>query len=235
MIYGGGRDAKGQQVFPGMVPGAEDGPNGWTSWIIGRAPGQSAIAAFVDDYFRYMVFNNPTWSSFSAKPGAALHAAEQNTARDLNATDPDLSRFASRGGKLILYHGWNDPAISAVNTVQYYQAVQHAMGSKAGSFIRLYMAPGMQHCGGGPGPNSFGQSGTTTARGDKRGIYSALEQWVEKGTIPGDIIATKYIDDNSSKGIQMTRPLCPYPQIARYNGSGDKNDASSFTCAASAN
>jgi Tannase and feruloyl esterase len=234
MIYGGGRNTKGQQVFPGLVPGAEDGPGGWTSWITGRAPGQSAIGAFVDDYFRYMVLENPTWTSFSADVGTALPLATQKTARDLNATDPDLGRFASRGGKLILYHGWNDPAISALNTVHYYEAVQHAMGTeKAGSFVRLYMVPGMQHCTGGPGPNSFGQLGTTTARGDQRGIYSALEQWVEKGMTPGDIIATKYVDNNSSKGVQITRPICPYPQIARYNGSGDKNDASSFTCSAS--
>jgi hypothetical protein len=93
------------------------------------------------------------------------------------------------------------------------------------------MVPGMQHCISGPGPSWFGQGGTITAKGPERGIYAALEQWVETGTAPDSIIATKYIGDNSSKGVQMTRPLCPYPQVAKYNGSGDVNDYASFTCA----
>jgi feruloyl esterase len=92
------------------------------------------------------------------------------------------------------------------------------------------MVPGMQHCSGGPGPNQFGQLGTTTARGDKYGVFDALEQWVEKGTAPGQIVATKYVEDNPGKGVQSTRPLCPYPQIAQYKGTGDTNDAASFTC-----
>jgi feruloyl esterase len=114
IIYAGGRNARGEQMFPGLMPGAEDGPNGWASWIMGRAPGQSAIGAFGDDYFRYMVFDDPVWSSLSANVDAAVHTADEKTAHALNATDPDLHGFASRGGKLILYHGWNDPAIAPV-------------------------------------------------------------------------------------------------------------------------
>ena len=236
MIYAGGRSAKGELIFPGLMPGAEDGPNGWGSWLMGRAPGQSAIGAFVDDYFRYMVFDNPTWSSLSGNVDAAVHTAEEKTAHVLNATDPNLNPFASRGGKLILYHGWNDPAIAPLNTVNYYRAVQNAMGAqKAGNAVRLYMVPGMQHCIGGPGATWLGQLGTTTARGDKHGIYDALERWVEKDTAPGQIFATKYVEDNPAKGVQLTRPLCPYPQIARYKGAGDTSDAASFTCAAPAN
>lgn len=235
MIYAGARDANGKQIFPGLMPGAEDGPNGWSSWIMGRSPGQSAIGAFVDDYFRYMVLDDPTWSSLSGNVDTAVRTADERTAHALNATDPDLTRFASRGGKLILYHGWNDPAIAPLNTVSYYQAVRSKMGSeKAGSFVQLYMVPGMQHCAGGPGPNWIGQGSTVTAGGDKHGIYDALEHWVEKGMAPGHIVATKYADDNPAKGVRMTRPLCPYPQIAQYNGTGDKNDAANFTCAAPA-
>ncbi len=92
------------------------------------------------------------------------------------------------------------------------------------------MAPGMQHCTSGPGPNWLGQGGTTTAKGPEHGIYSALEQWVEKGIAPDTIIATKYVGDNPSKGVQMTRPLCPYPQTAVYKGSGDTSDYTNFTC-----
>jgi feruloyl esterase len=233
MIYAGGRNAKGKQIFPGLMPGAESGPNGWSSWIMGRGPGHSTINAFVEDYFRYMVLDRPTWSSLSGNIDTAVRAAEERTAHALDATDPDLTRFASRGGKLILYHGWNDPAIAPLNTVKYYQAVQSTMGfQKADSFVKLYMVPGMQHCAGGPGPNWLGQGSTITARGDKHGIYDALEHWVEKGTAPSHLVATKYTDDTPAKGVQMTRPLCVYPQLARYNGTGDTNDAANFTCAA---
>jgi feruloyl esterase len=92
------------------------------------------------------------------------------------------------------------------------------------------MVPGMQHCIGGPGPSSFGQLGTTTAKGPEHGVYDALEQWVEKGAAPGAIVATKYVEDNSAKGVRMTRPLCPYPQIAVYKGAGDSNDYTNFDC-----
>jgi feruloyl esterase len=185
----------------------------------------------MENYFRYMVFEDPTWNPLTAKVDTALQTADEKTARALNATETDLHNFQARGGKLILYHGWNDPAISPANSINYYNGVIHAMGAPAAEgFVRLYMVPGMQHCMGGPGPNSFGQLGTTTAKGPEHGIYDALEQWVEKGTAPGAIVATKYIDDNSAKGVRMTRPLCSYPQIAIYKGTGDSNDYASFDC-----
>jgi feruloyl esterase len=94
------------------------------------------------------------------------------------------------------------------------------------------MIPGMQHCVGGPGATWFGQLGTVTSKGPKHGIYTALEDWVEKDTAPGEIIATKYQQDNPTKSVQMTRPLCAYPQVAKYKGSGDPNDSANFVCAA---
>jgi feruloyl esterase len=90
----------------------------------------------------------------------------------------------------------------------------------------------MGHCTGGPGPNWFGQLGTVTAKGPKHGIYDALEDWVEKGTPPAEIIATKYENDSPHGKVEMTRPLCPYPQQIKYNGSGDTNEYSSFSCVA---
>jgi feruloyl esterase len=99
-------------------------------------------------------------------------------------------------------------------------------------FLRFFMVPGMQHCGGGPGPNSFGQRGNAPPFDPAHNIYSALEQWVEKGVAPGTIIATKYVDDsNPAQGVKMTRPLCTYPQVAKYKGAGDANDAANFVCA----
>ena len=122
-----------------------------------------------------------------------MKLAEEKTASALNATDADLKPFKARGGKLIVYHGWNDPAIPALNTVNYYQSVAGKMGQgDADSFVRLYMVPGMQHCGGGPGPGSFGQFGPQTFDDPQHSMHAALEQWVEKGAAPSTIIASKY-------------------------------------------
>ncbi len=232
-LYAGGQDSRGEQIFPGFMPGGET--SGWAQWLMGPGPGGSASAIYLENYFRYMVFEDPAWNPLTAKVDAAERRADEKTAHALNATDPDLSRFASRGGKLILYHGWSDPAISPLNSVNYYNSVVKASGAqKAADFIRLYMVPGMQHCIGGPGPSSFGQLGTKTAQGPEHGIYTALEEWIEKGTAPAEVIATKYVEDKPTKGAQMTRPLCPYPQIAKYKGGGDTNDYRNFTCTAPA-
>jgi hypothetical protein len=232
-LYAGGQDSHGRQIFPGYVPGAEDGPNGWAPWITGTGPGKASGPVYAENYFRYMVFDDPTWNPLSANVEMTEAMADEKTAAILNATDADLGRFKARGGKLILYHGWNDPAISPLNTINYYKSVVAKMGSEnADSFVRLYMVPGMQHCFPGPGPNWFGQTGHPTAKGKAYGVFDAVEEWVEKGTAPGDIIATKYVDDDPSKGVQMTRPLCPYPQIAKYKDTGDTNDAANFVCRA---
>jgi Tannase and feruloyl esterase len=141
----------------------------------------------------------------------------------LNAVDPDLQAFKKRGGKLLLSHGWNDSTVAPMATVNYYQSVVAKMGSKsAADFMRLYMAPGMRHCGGGPGPNAFGQP-----------MMAALQHWVEDGVAPGAIIATKYkTDDDPASGVIRTRPLCPYPQVARYKGTGSTDEAANFACKA---
>ena len=231
-LYAGGQDSHGNQIFPGFIPGGEN--SGWAQWIVGPGPGGSAGTAYGENYFRYMVFEDPTWNALTANVDLAEKRADEKTARALNATDPDLSRFQARGGKLILYHGWNDPAISPLNTINYYNSVLKVEGTQqAESFVRLYMIPGMQHCLGGPGASSFGQLGTTTTKGQEHGIYAALEEWVEKNTPPGDVIGTKYIDDSPAKGAMLTRPICPYPQVAKYNGSGAVTDSASFVCTAS--
>jgi feruloyl esterase len=233
-LYAGGRNSHEATIFPGYAPGAEDGRGGWVPWLIGNGPGGSSSSLYMENYFRYMVFDDPTWNPLTAKVDNAIQTADEKTAHALNATETDLHGFQSRGGKLILYHGWNDPAISPINTINYYNGVLHAMGApSAATFVRLYMVPGMQHCIGGPGPSSFGQLGTTTAKGSEHGMYDALEQWVESGTAPGPIAATKYVDDNPAKGARMIRPLCPYPQVAVYKGAGDSNDYANFDCEAS--
>ena len=234
-LYAGGVNKRGKQIFPGFMPGAEDGPSGWSQWITGSSPGKASASLYIENYFRYMVFENPTWNLLTANVDLAVQSADEKTASLLNATDPDLRRFQARGGRLILYHGWNDPAISPMNTINYYKSVEATMGrQKAENLVRLYMVPGMQHCFSGPGPNSFGQLGRTTAKGPEYGIFNILEKWVEENAAPGEVIATKYVDDDPAKGVQMTRPLCPFPQIAKYRGTDDTNDSANFVCAAAA-
>lgn len=230
-LYEGPRDTKGALIFPGYLPGAEEGDGGWGLWITGQAPGKSLLFAFGTGYFSNMVYEKSDWDYKSTKVNDGLKAAEAKTAKILNATNPDLSAFKARGAKLILYHGWNDAAISALNTINYYNSVASKMGqTETQTFSRLYMVPGLQHCGGGPGANSFGQLGQG-APDPQHNIELALEEWVEKGIAPSEIVATKYVDDDPAKGVKFTRPLCSYLQVAKFKGTGDPNDATNFVCA----
>jgi feruloyl esterase len=123
----------------------------------------------------------------------------------------------AHGGKLILYHGWNGQLIAPQNSIDYFKSVTKAMGgtSKVSESVRLFTAPGMGHCAGGPGPNTFDALG-------------ALEQWVEQGKAPDQIIASH----NAGGRVDRTRPLCPYPQVAKYKGAGSTGDAANFVCRA---
>ena len=231
-IYAGPSDATGAQIYPGLLPGAEDGPGGWGVWITGSAPGKSLIHAFGVGFFSDMVFEKTDWSYRETTVAEIVKAADSKLAKTLNATDPNLSAFKTRGGKLILYHGWNDPAISAVNTVNYYQSVVDVMGQDGfDSFARVYMVPGMQHCGGGVGADSFGENGPWPGLHDPhQSLQVSMEQWVEKGTAPKEIVATKFSGPMNTGRAEMTRTLCAYPRVAKYKGSGDEHDASNFVC-----
>jgi hypothetical protein len=237
-LYAGAHDSAGKLVFPGYLPGSEVGFNGWATWITGPVPDRTLMLAFGYGYFSDMVYGDSKWDLKSFNVDDGLKAAVEKTSQALDSTNPDLKPFADRGGKLILYHGWNDPAISALNTIDYYQNVLSVTGEpKTESFVRLYMAPGVQHCLGGPGPDSFGQFGWTPNGGPndpQHDMYSALEQWVEKGVAPDKVIATKYEGEGSKRHQTMTRPLCPFPEAAKYKGSGDTSDAANFVCAAPA-
>jgi feruloyl esterase len=232
-LYAGPTNSKGTRIFPGRVVGGEEGPGGWGLWVTGGAPGTSLMYQFTTGFFTDMVFDDPKWDYKTFNFDTGVKLADDRQAANLNSNNPDMKAFEKRGGKLIIYHGWSDAAISAYNTLDYYNSVIDAMGEKeAASFVRLFMAPGMQHCAGGPGPSSFGQGGPGTGVADpQHNIYSALEQWVEKGVAPERLVATKYVNDmNPAQGVKLTRPLCAYPLRAKYKGSGDPNDEANFDC-----
>ncbi|HNY42458.1 MAG TPA: tannase/feruloyl esterase family alpha/beta hydrolase, partial [Bryobacteraceae bacterium] len=235
IIYGGTRTADGKSAARGYAMGGEAEPGGWASWITGKAPEQAAMFSFGINFFKNMVYNDPSWDYRKFDAGREMKAAEQKAAPALDAANPDLRRFQARGGKLILYHGWSDAAIPAQSIIDYYQSVQKKLGAKRmAGFVRLFMVPGMQHCGGGSGANSFGQN--NPAQGNPReNISAALEQWVEQGIAPEEIIATRFKPGTSPPSVEKTRPLCAYPNVAVYKGSGDTNDAANFSCQAPGN
>jgi feruloyl esterase len=247
-IYRGLQNSKREQLFPGYVPGGEEGEEGWKAWILGSAaPDQALNYIFGLGVFRDMVFDDPSWDFRMVKPERAIQMADKKVGPIIDTQQSNLQWFKDHGGKLILYHGWSDPETPGLMAIDYYNAVLATMGSEdADAFVRLYMAPGMQHCYGGPGPNFFGQFDLSALGGNpqqipiatdpEHNIFSALEQWVESSAAPGPIIATKFLNDlDPAQGVRMTRPLCPYPQIAKYRGPGDTNNAANFVCSRTGN
>jgi feruloyl esterase len=230
-LYAGGRNAHGQ-IFPGYSPGGEAEFGGWAVWITGPAPERSLMYIFGTQFYKNMVFDSAAWDYHTFNADRDTKSADDKQSGNLNATDANLDRFRERGGKLILYHGWSDAAIAPENTIDYYDSVAAKMGAQqTGTFVRLFMVPGMQHCGGGSGTNSFGQY--PGAAGDPdHDMDAALERWVEKGAAPERIVAAKRKSDfDPASAVVRTRPLCAYPLVARYQGSGSTDDAANFVCA----
>ena len=210
MAYSDARKKTGELIYPGLPPGGE---LGW------RLPGQAKEPSSIDlGMFRFIAHQDPNWDwrTFDLESDTAL---AQNRTGFIEAADPDLSAFKARGGKLLIYHGWSDGgsggAISALNSIAYYERVLARMGPDQQAWLRLFLVPGMAHCGGGSGPNQFS-------------ALAAMERWRESGLAPDRIIATRVVDGR----VDMTRPLCPYPQVAVYSGVGSVNDAGNFTCKA---
>jgi len=196
-----------QEVFPAHEPGSELG------WNTMAGPNAFGLGT---DMFKFVVFKDPNWDyktfNFDSDVDATLKAGA-----DLNAMNPNIKPFLDRGGKMIQYHGWADPQISPRSSVEYYKSVLDSQGgaSKVMGSYRLFMEPGMAHCGGGDGPNTFD-------------MLSAVEQWKEQGKAPDQILASHM----TAGKVDRTRPLCPYPQVAKYKGTGSTDEAANFACAA---
>jgi feruloyl esterase len=240
-IYMGLQNSKGEQLYPGYLPGCEEGDGGWETWITGDGPGQGALSVLGLNYFRDLVFEKPGWNFRTVSMEKAIETADRKTSRIIDATEPDLRRFETSGGKLIVYHGWSDAVVPGTEATNYYDSVVAKIGLReTQSFVRLYMVPGMHHSFLGAGANFFGQVDLSRFGGrsedsapldEQHNIFTALEDWVEQGRAPDEITATKYVNDlDHSQGVKMTRPLCPYPRFVKYKGSGDTNDAANFIC-----
>jgi tannase/feruloyl esterase len=196
----------GEEIFPAMERGSE---LVWSTLAGGPRP-----ILLADDYFRYVVFEDPHWDFKTLNVTGDVTSALKRDGGTLSATNPDLRPFFAHGGKLIQYHGWTDQQVMPRNSIQYYESVA-AMSGKAETTnsYRLFMVPGMNHCRGGDGPDTFD-------------MLSALERWREHKKAPDAILASHSTDGK----IDRTRPLCPYPEISRYKGSGSTDEAANFSC-----
>jgi feruloyl esterase len=218
-IWTGPRNSRGEQVYPPYMRGAE-AAGGWATYTTGSGPLSGSHWEQATNTLKYMVFENPAWDFRTFDYDRDVAFADRKLGMLMNAFDPDLSPLRRRGGKLLLYHGWNDPSISPQNTVNYYESAvarwreqETALATSSPDFIRLFMVPGMLHCSGGPGADQFD-------------ALTALEHWVEQGDAPDMLRASKVV-----KGaVVRTRPLCAYPKIAVYNGAGSTDDAANFSC-----
>ncbi len=246
-VYAGPHNSEGQAVNPGFLPGAEAYAGGWSTWITGPGPdvstlNQSLQYLFGTNFFKYMVFDDPNWDLQTLNYDHDLAIAYSKPVAGqaledvLSSVNPDLRPFSGHNGKLIQYHGTTDAAIPPGDSIEYRSSLLSFFGvndqrdpkNVVGSFYRLFLVPGMQHCSGGPGANTFGQ-GAPLADAD-HDVIKALEAWVEQGKAPDQIIATKYTNDDPTQPALFTRPLCPYPALARWNGTGDSTDAANWSC-----
>jgi feruloyl esterase len=203
---------KQDTIYPGFPYGAENEDGGWDVWIAGcnpYTPTPSLHYMFGTNMFKYLVFNDPEWNygkyDFSTFSDDTRYASAY-----LDATQTDYTEFRKRKGKMIMYHGWNDPALSAFETIKHYQEVEQK-DKNIQSYIRLFLLPGVLHCDGGPGP-------------DNVDWLRLIRNWVENDKAPERLVLSKKEKDK----IIMTRPVFPYPKVAAYSGKGDTNLEKNF-------
>jgi feruloyl esterase len=227
-----GPHAEGKQLFPGYEPGSEivkgapPAIGSWGAYLTGL-PEPKRV-----DFWKYWVFDYSEWDwhTFDFRRDLVYANAKMDV---VNATNPDLNAFQKHGGKLLIYQGWADPVVPPRASIQYVESVYADMGhARADKFVRLFLVPGMGHCGGGYGPlpagNEFDPGAATTAqlRDPDQSFLAALERWVERGITPHRIVASQVL----ASGVRRTRPICAYPQVAKWIGKGSTDDAPNFLC-----
>jgi feruloyl esterase len=216
-IYAETRNKDGV-IYPAQPFGGEGDPAGWAAWITGVNPmlltAQKAPSnrfAFGTQMFKYLILNDPSFDYSRYEP-SNYKKETALAATFLNATDPNLDAFKNKGHKLLLWHGWSDPALTALGSIRYYEQVQ-SRDPQVRDYFRMFMMPGVLHCAGGPGP-------------DTADWTAAIDAWVDRGTTPDRVIARKVANGETKR----TRPLCAYPQRAVYKGSGSIDEAGNFVC-----
>ena len=229
-IWSGIKTSSGELVYPGLVPGGEAYPGSWDRWVTGGEPFTSLHWLGGEGFFRWFVFDDPEWDFTTFDFDADLTYALEKVGPAVDSDNPDLRALRDNDSKLIVYHGWSDPDISPVASINYFEDVVELIGDdirapnyetalhSTQNFFRLFMVPGMGHCAGGPGPDRFD-------------ALSAMENWVEYGIAPDSIQASKIQDGE----ITRSRPLCVYPEVATFSGVGSTDDADNFYCAAPTN
>ncbi|MBS1857419.1 MAG: tannase/feruloyl esterase family alpha/beta hydrolase [Acidobacteria bacterium] len=216
--------SKGKRFFPGWPVGAEiAGPNGQSGWLGQEIDGPNGAGAWTFYGHNFLQYLVPAMRNAKDTGDAKLLFSQVDIENDppdveevhriIDANDPDLAAFRRHGGKLLMYFGWADPQLNPMMGVEYYEQAMQAMGPSTGDFFRLFMVPGMFHCGGGVGTSQFDAA-------------TPVVRWVEAGQAPARIEAARV----AGSKVVRTRPLCPYPQVARYKGSGSIDDAANFAC-----
>jgi feruloyl esterase len=227
-IYDGPKNPRtGEPVFPGFARGAEAG---WTGMM---RPTTAASGLLV--YFSNIVYGKNDWDLQTFTFDTDMAHTDATIGALGNAISTDYSKAKARGAKIIQYHGWNDQTLQPEYSPQYYEQVAKANGGleQTEQFYRLFMVPGMNHCSGGIGASSFGGVGQQLppARDAQHDLVTALERWVEQGVAPDQFIGTKFTDNEATtRTVKFTRPICRYPAVPRYKGTGDPNDAANFAC-----
>jgi tannase/feruloyl esterase len=216
-IYAGPKDDKGASILPGFAQGGEAGGGAWPRWLTGTEPKRlqaTLLYFFASGFFSDLVYDKTITDLTTLKLDQAYSDATSKTAKALDAELLDLTEFKAAGGKLIQYHGWNDAAIPPAGSIQYYESVAAKMGgeSSISPFYRLFMAPGMEHCGGGPGANAIGGVfGLPTPKHDPaHDVVAAIAHWVEDGVAPDALTATLYTDNDPGKGVASERAWSAY-------------------------